>query len=83
MALSKIAADLTAGVPWQTCAVCHHMESRGGEWADTLRRLLADKGVKFTVLAQALRDDPDEPTIGTDTLSRHARGLCAAGEVLR
>lgn len=79
MALS----DIEAGIPWQTCGVCHHMSERGETWSDTLRRLLANRGIKFKDLARALRDDPDEPTIPWETLSRHARGGCKANEVLR
>lgn len=83
MALSDIADRLTSGVPHRTCAVCHYMTERGDVWAERLRRLLADRGVPFKDLADALRDDPDEPDLHRDTLSRHARGLCAAREVLR
>jgi hypothetical protein len=51
--------------------------------AATLRKLLADRNVKFVDLAKALADDPDSPSIEHHALSRHARGLCSAREVLR
>jgi hypothetical protein len=79
MALS----DIEAGIPWRTCGVCHHMTERGDDWAETLRRLLANRGIKFRDLAKALHDDPDEPNIPWETLSRHARAGCSAGEHLR
>lgn len=82
MALSDIEEKL-AGVPWRTCAVCHHMADRGDEWAFTLRRLLSNRGVKFKDLAKSLADDPDEPDIPWEALSRHARAGCAAKESLR
>lgn len=84
MALSDIEAELTSdAVPWRTCAVCHHMAERGEEWADRMRRLLANRSVKFRELARMLATDPDEPTITWDALSRHARAGCAAREQLR
>lgn len=83
MALSSIESRLTSGIPHQTCAVCHYMAERGEQWASTLRRLLADRGVRFKDLELALQSDPDEPDIHRDTLSRHARGLCSARDVLR
>lgn len=83
MALSDIEAELTGEIPWRTCAVCHHMEERGDEWAERLRRLLRNRGVKFKELADELAGDPEEPTIDWQALSRHARGICAAREKLR
>jgi hypothetical protein len=53
------------------------------EDAKTLRGLLADRGVKFVDLERELKADPDVPSLHRDALSRHARGLCAAREVLR
>jgi hypothetical protein len=39
--------------------------------------------VKFVDLERELKADPDVPSLHRDALSRHARGLCAAREVLR
>lgn len=83
MALEDIETALTTEVPWRTCAVCHHIEERGDEWATRLRRLLANKGIKFKELAAKLALDPDEPTISWEALSRHARAGCSAREHLR
>lgn len=83
MALADIEADLTAELPWRTCAVCHYLGERDAEWGDRLRRLLGNKGVKFKDLAAKMAADPDEPTIEWAALSRHARGGCSAKERLR
>ena len=84
MALSDIETKLVADeVPWRTCAVCHHIEQRGDEWANALRRLLANRAIKFKELARELAEDPDEPDIPWEALSRHARGGCSAKEHLR
>lgn len=83
MALTDIEADIASPVPWRTCAVCHHMSERGNTWAETMRRLLGNRAVKFKDLAKRLAEDPDEPEIPVDALSRHARGGCAAREFLR
>lgn len=85
MALSDIAVALTdpASIPHKTCGACHAISQMSDNEAGILRGLLADRGVKFTELAKALADDPDSPTIQHDVLSRHARGLCSAREVLR
>jgi len=83
MALQDIAANLTDELPWRTCATCHALAGMSDEDATTLRRLLSDRGVRFLALAKALEEDPDSPTIHHDALSRHARGLCSAREVLR
>lgn len=85
MALENVAAALTDpdAVPWRTCQVCHALAGMTDGDAATLRRLLSDRNVRFSELEAALRDDPDSPTIGRDALSRHARGICGAREVLR
>jgi hypothetical protein len=83
MALADIEAAIDSGIPHRTCAVCHYISERGDEWATRLRRLLANRGVKFRDLAAELAKDPDEPTIEWQALSRHARGHCAAKDVLR
>lgn len=83
MALADYAASLSDETPWRTCATCHALENMTDDDATTLRRLLADRNVQFAALAGALAADPDSPSIGRDALSRHARGLCSAREVLR
>lgn len=83
MALADIAANLTSGVPHQTCATCHALASMSDEDATTLRRLLADRGVRFKDLAAAMADDPDSPSVPWESLSRHARQGCSARESLR
>lgn len=85
MALADVASNLTEpdGLPWRTCGTCHALATMTETDAATLRGLLADRSIQFTELERALRDDPDSPTIARDALSRHARGMCAAREVLR
>lgn len=85
MALADIESQLNqaAPVPHKTCAVCHHMAERGDEWAEGLRRMLRNKGIRVKDLALALEEDPDEPTIPVAALARHARRGCAARESLR
>ena len=83
MALSDIEAELTNGIPWRTCAVCHHLAERDAEWGARFRRLLGNKSIKFKDLEAKLAADPDEPTIAWDALSRHARAGCSAKERLR
>ena len=85
MALSDIAATLTdpASVPHRTCQVCHALAGMSPEDQATLRGLLADRGVRFTDLANALTADPESPSLHRDALSRHAQGQCAARENLR
>ena len=83
MALADIEARLTGEVPWRTCAVCHHLSERDAEWGKRIRRLLADRGVRFKDLAKELAEDPEEPTIEWSALSRHAAGGCSAHEYLR
>lgn len=83
MALADVAHTLVDEIPWRTCATCHALAGMTDDDAATLRRLLSDRGVKFTTLAKALADDPESPTIDHAALSRHARGLCSARQVLR
>jgi hypothetical protein len=85
MALADVASNLTEpdGLPWRTCGTCHALAGMTDTDAATLRKLLADRNVKFVDLAKALADDPDSPSIEHHALSRHARGLCSAREVLR
>ncbi|WP_294567590.1 hypothetical protein [uncultured Arthrobacter sp.] len=84
MALSDVAATFTAdALPHRTCSACHALAGMDPDDAATLRALLANRSVRFRDLARELANDPDSPTVPEDALSRHARGLCAAGERLR
>jgi hypothetical protein len=83
MALADISATLSGGLPHQTCGTCHALAQMSEDDAATLRRLLADRSVKFKALAKLMADDPDTPAVPADTLSRHARGGCSAREFLR
>lgn len=85
MALADIAAALTVpdSIPHRTCQVCHLLDSMSVEDAKILRGLLADRGVSFTELERELKADPDVASVHRDALSRHARGLCSAREILR
>ena len=83
MALTDIAATLVDELPWRTCATCHALAGMSDDDAATLRRLLADRNVKFQSLAAALAADDGSPTIDAAALSRHARGQCSAREFLR
>ncbi len=83
MALQDIAARFTNPVPHKTCSVCYWMTELGDEWAETLRNLLRNRGIRFKDIAHALADDPDEPDIPDHALSRHAQRGCAAQEKLR
>lgn len=83
MALQDIEAELTGEVPAGTCAVCYYLGERDAEWSARLRRMLANRGIRFRDLADKLAADDDEPTIAWEALSRHARGSCAAREALR
>lgn len=83
MGLADVAAKITGGVPAGTCATCHALSGMSEKDAATLRGLLADRGVKFRTLADALAADPDSPSVPWESLSRHARAGCAAKESLR
>ena len=82
MSLADLENEVT-GLPWQTCAVCHYMTEQDEDRAGRLRRLLSNRDVKFSDIAKELANDPDEPTIPHNALSRHARGICKAGVALR
>lgn len=83
MALTDVASSLTASLPHKTCGVCHALACMEPDEAGILRDLLRDRGVRFVDLAKALAEDADSPSIPVDALSRHARGMCSAGERLR
>ena len=82
MAIADIAATSPA-VPWQTCQVCHALDTIPAAEAAALRALLAGT-MRYSELSDALAADPDTPlTLHPDALSRHARGRCVAREKLR
>ena len=57
MAITDIATSLaTTGIPWRTCGTCHALAGMSDEDAAVLRRLLADRSIKFKDLALALAD---------------------------
>lgn len=83
MALADIAARSVDGIPWRTCAVCHALATVPPSEAEGLRSLLRGK-MRYSDIAALIRADPDTPLdLDADTLSRHARGNCAARERLR
>jgi hypothetical protein len=85
MALSDIAkaAKTADPLPWRTCAVCHALATIPEAEAEGLRDLLRGK-LRYSEISDLIAGDPDTPLdIDKDTLSRHARGRCAAREVLR
>ena len=83
MALADVAATLKGDLPHKTCGACHALTNMSEQDAAQLRALLADRAVKFTALAAALREDAESPNIDPSVLSRHARGGCSAREFLR
>lgn len=84
MSLADLAAQGPANnIPWRTCAVCHALDTIPDTEAEALRTLLRSN-LPYSEIRDLIADDPDTPlTIPRDVLSRHARGLCGAGEVLR
>jgi hypothetical protein len=84
VAISDLAKAVADKTPWQTCAVCHAITTLPDAQAAALRELLANPSVRYRELSAALAADQDYPlTLRDDTLSRHARGECAAREKLR
>lgn len=66
------------------CEVCEFIGTLTDDEADDLRSLLADPTVRYTAISDALNDDPDyEVSLSAPSLSRHARGRCAARTKLR
>lgn len=71
-------------IPWRTCAVCHALDTIPETEAVALRALLANKGVRYSELSDALADDKDTPLqLDRQSLARHATARCAAKERLR
>lgn len=84
MAISDLAKQATEGKPWRTCYVCAAIADLPKSEAKALRDLLANPRVRYNDLSAALAADRDHPLrLKADNLSRHARGLCDAGERLR
>lgn len=85
MAIAQLAQNIApAGYPGKTCSVCHALETIPTTEAEALTSLLANKTLRYSHLADLLRDDPDTPLeIAPQTLARHATGRCAAGTKLR
>jgi hypothetical protein len=66
------------------CEVCEALSTLPESESAALRGLLADPTVRYSALSEALLNDPDSSLdINAFTLSRHARGKCAARERLR
>ena len=83
MAIADL-ANRTPAPPWQTCATCHALDTLPNDKAATLRELLGNPAIRYAELSTELAGDPDwQLNIHRDTLSRHARGQCSAGERLR
>lgn len=85
MALSDIItnprSELVKGPP---CAVCEALAHLSEADAAALRTLLGNPSWRYQELSDALAADEDTPlSISANTLSRHARGHCAAREKLR
>jgi hypothetical protein len=83
VALDDIEAALFSSVPHKTCSVCFHLSVKPPEWGAKLRRMLANEAIGWADLANALANDPDEPSLSVKSLARHAHAECAARELLR
>ena len=86
MAISDLTARLNPATPWQTCATCDFLAHISDNEAAELRALLANKGARYSEIADGLATDPDyayRSTPDRQALSRHARGTCSAREKLR
>lgn len=71
-------------VPHKVCATCHHLATLPPDKAEKLRAALANTAVRYRELQAELATDPEFLLeIDSDTLSRHARGICGAREKLR
>ncbi|WP_332645063.1 hypothetical protein [Aeromicrobium sp.] len=84
MAISDIREQVTTVRKGPPCEVCGALSTLPEGEADALRALLADPTVRYSTLSEALLADEDTKLdINEYTLSRHARGKCAARERLR
>lgn len=84
MAIANIretAQPIRKGPP---CEVCRFIATLSDQDAADLRALLSDDEIRYSVISDGLRDDPDTPAdLPAISLSRHARGKCSARERLR
>ena len=85
MAISDLAnLEPTAPRKGPSCAVCQALDEIPADEAAGLRSLLGNKRWRYTEIAEKIAADPDTPLrIPHQTLARHAKGHCAAGERLR
>lgn len=84
MALTQITNREPTPIKRAPCTVCVALAELDDQSSAALRALLADPAWRYTELAEALAADEDTPlTFQPETLSRHARGRCAAREKLR
>lgn len=85
MAIAEIAQKYpTKAKKGPDCYVCAALRDIPESEADALRRLLADPTRRYSEISEQLADDPDTPLdLAPQSLSRHARGKCAARERLR
>lgn len=76
MALSDVANGLTGAdaVPHKTCQVCHYAASLNADDLATFEALLRNRGVKYSAIHDAFRDDPELPTFDYSSLRRHGNG---------
>lgn len=69
------------------CTVCQALIELPEADAAGLRTMLANKRLRFTEIQARIADDEDTPdwirAIAHGTYRRHAKGQCAAREVLR
>lgn len=78
MSLADLAEE---SLPWQTCAVCHTLETLDTAKADLLIGLLSNANVRYSHIAAAAADEG--LNLEAEALSRHARGICKAKVRLR
>lgn len=82
MAIADLyAAGAPEAVKGPPCATCHLLGSLEAPEAAALRRLLADPLWRYSALSEALAAEGHK--VPAQTLARHARGQCSAGEKLR
>lgn len=74
-------ADRADGAAWKQCHTCAILEQLDPTSADHLRRALANPLVQYAEIRDALLEDGID--VSPFSLSRHARGLCDARQVIR
>lgn len=80
MAIADLAAPSTRS-KGPTCSVCLALDTLPDDEAAALRRLLSDRGWRYTELSDALATQG--LVLGAHVLARHARGQCQGAEKLR